>query len=497
MSKVRVDINDIEKALDKAANELGLYIDGKEPVNKTLYSMLSKRYPIFTGSNIPAAAKQNLLENDTCACADASHVYLDLEQYKKVIEDASEDRNIYADSEHIRADLCDLIIHEYTHILMQHLRKICKFNKQSKNAKNMRTFSLACEIEANRGYDMRTWANIYAMGVTESAFPEVRGVYGLQNIYKKLKEKYGDDIDEYMNEQEQQQEGCEEGEEESTNKSSKLSEKQKELLDKFKEDFEQQEKQAKEMQKSMPSESDEDAEEGEGASISGGGSGSTEEDYMGAYEALKAYTSKHNQEQIKQDLSKLKGILSGSDVSIGRQKSYSRPPRRDCEGNLMKKGVKKGHHKAPRILIGMDSSGSMQSTTMKQVLNAISDIIKATGREMQGSYICEHDCYVKHLSPLHEYQKVVAGYRPDGGNNFNALLRAALSNDVQAVINVGDGWDDLSDPALMAQAKSKGLKWVDVIISDRVEKFEIEAISKREARYFGDDYIGRTILKLK
>lgn len=505
MSKKSIDLANIQYAIDRAAYELGLYVDGKEPKHKTLYSMLSKRFPIYTGSNIPAKVVSHLKEAHTCACADSKNVYIDAECVKEMLEKASEEREIDVRQEYLTADVADLVIHEYTHLLMEHLRQLVKFQKQSKNAKNVKTFSLACEIEANRGYDMRCWADIYAMGVTEAAFPEVRGVYGLHNIYKKLKEVYGNAIDEHMkeeNDSDEQEEGEEQQEQGQEGNSSReegkkgLSEKQKEVLNRLKEDFEEQEKQAEEMSKSMPSGSDEDAEEGEGVSVSGGGSASTSANQSPA-ELLRAYNRRHNQEIIKADLSTLKGILSGSNVSRGREKTYSRPARRDGDAGLMKKGVKKGNSKAPRVLIGMDSSGSMNSTTMQEVLNAISDIIKVTGREMKGSYICEHDCYVKHLSPLHQYREVIKGYHPDGGNSFNRLLKAGIDTNVECIINVGDGWDLLTEKSLMAEAKKRNLKWIDVIISSNVDKDELDSIIEREEGIFKEDYIGRTVLKLR
>lgn len=492
-----IELDTIKRAVERAASRLGLYIDGKEPSNKTLYSALSARFPLYTDDNIPSAVKQHLKQVDTCACADDKHIYLSSSQLLDILKRASE--SIEIDKYCVLEDVESLIVHEYTHILMQHLRQLNKFQRQSKNAKNAKTFSLACEIEANRGYCIRRGSNIYKMGVTEDAFPEVQGVYGLHNIYEALKKAHKDDIDEHMNSQKQQGGKSDEGDEDSEDskeesKQSSLNEAQKQALDRLKKEFDEQEEEAKK----LPDESDDESEEGGENAIAGGGA-NREEAYTGqnAEKLLRAYNSKQNQTIIKQDLSRLKGILSGSDVSVGRQKTYSRPSRRDGEGNLMKKGVKKGHHNAPKVLIGMDSSGSMECTTMQQVLNSISDIIKATGREMKGSYICEHDHMIRHLEPLYKYKEVVKYYRADGGNDFNALLRTALNTGVECVINVGDGWDELSDRVLMKQAKARNIKWFDVIISNRVEKFEIEQIVEREEGYFGDDYIGRTVLKLR
>lgn len=492
-----ITVEEVKNGIEEAVDKLGLYFGDKEPKHKGLYSILSNRYPLFIDDAIPKATMEHIKQAHTCACADGNHIYLSSEALADMLngaEAAGKEISRYK----LAADVQDLVIHEYTHIIMEHLKKINRFQSQSGNANNVKTFSLACEIEANRGYNISLYSDIYKMGVTEQAFPEVNGVYGLHNIYEVLKKYYGNEIDEHMNKQKEDKKSTEEGEQEQQEQSGgKLSQEQKKLLDQYKEEFDQQEEEAKQLEKGNSECDGEGDSEGGGMSISGGGTG-TSEGPSSPVEALRAYNKRHNQELLKADLSKLKGILSGADVSRGIEKTYSRPARRDSEAGLMKKGTKKGPHNAPRMLIGMDSSGSMSSTTMQQVLNTISDIIKVTGRSMKGSYICEHDCYVKNMSPLYEYKKVIAKYDPDGGNCFDELLRAGIEKNVQCIINVGDGWDYFNERTLMKQAKKLGIKWFDVIINDRVEKWEIEQIVERELKHFGeDDYIGRTVLKIK
>lgn len=494
---------ELQKELKDVIRALGLYSNGSKPEYNTLYSALSQRFPLYTDESIPAATKQHMIEHNTCACADDKHVYLDTDRLKVMLDKAREEmgESFIADATHYYYDIKSLIVHEYTHILMRHLKRLQKFQKQSGNAKNIRTFQLACEIEANRGYQMEQTSNIYKMGVTEKAFPEVRGVYGLRNVYEVLKEHFGNDIDEQMEDNGAQDKGDDEGK--SENIESSLSEAQKELLDKFKDDFEEQERQAS-SEASQSELEQEENETGQETSTSKGDNDVEEslddievEDNDEAYDVLLKVSRKTLKGDLLRDLSTLKGIISGSNVSIGREKTYSRPSRREASDGLMKKGSKRGKHHAPTVLIGMDSSGSMNSTTMQEVMATVSQIIKATGKSMKGSYICEHDSFIKHLSPLYKYEDVVKGYRANGGNDFNALLRTALNCGVEVVINVGDGYDDLTDEDIMEQAKARGLHWVDVIINNTVAKCQIEELVRGEERQFGSNYIGRTILKIK
>lgn len=467
-----VDLDDVKSCLSTTINRLKLYSDDKAPADSEgMYSILSKKFPLYTDSYVPPAAMSNLKANHTPACADKGHVYFSSEMFKELWEEginkATEPKA--GGALDMRLSMEMLLIHEYTHIVMEHCKRLETFAKRSKNAKNRHTYTLACEIEANRGWGMFHGAYTYKIGVTEDTFPECKNVYGLTNIYNALKKAHGDDIDDYASQTEASSKG-KGGDDESKGKSkdgtSSLSEEQKKALEKM----------TKEQHtKQLIGQKGGNDEEGEGTSISGGKSEkSLEKEYKDVFEAIRAFNSRELQREITADLSKLKGVLTGEDVAMSRVKTYSRPARRGGEGNLMRKGVKRGNHKAPRVLIALDCSGSMSSTSTAEVMSTCASIIKATGTRVSGSYICTHDEHVANMKPLHEWKSVIRLFRPYGGNCFDDLLGRALQLDVDVVINLGDGYDAITDVSALKRAKEKRLKWVDVIVNGMVTKEKLK-----------------------
>ena len=125
--------------------------------------------------------------------------------------------------------------------------------------------------------------------------------------------------------------------------------------------------------------------------------------------------------------------------------TYSRPSRRASDNDLFKKGKKNDARFNPSILLALDSSGSMSSTTIKQVTEATVDIIKALGRDISNCYICLHDGKVYNLQKLKDYKKAINGYNPHGGNNFYKVYKKAVELNCDVVLNVGDGLDSIED----------------------------------------------------
>lgn len=490
-----VELAEIEAKLEDAIRTMKLYCNGKAPARGTgMYSILSKKYPLYTDSNVPPAAMLNMRSHHTPACADSGHVYFSSEMFKELWE-----IGINSNEEPIAgkmgADMCEsiqaLIIHEYTHIVMEHVKRLKTFMKRSKNAKNIQTYTLACEIEANRGWAMPVYSYVYKVGVTEDTFPECKGVYGLTNIYNVLKKRHGDDVDNHANSAPgKQEEGEEEGSKKPSPKPSSLSEKQKEAIEQMVQ------KQHTEQLMGAEGNDSEEGEETEGVSISGGGD-EEEKEYKTSQEAVEAFNKRFMEREMKADLSALKGVISGEDIAISRVKTYSRPARREGENGLMRKGVKKGAHNAPRILIGLDCSGSMDSTSMSDVMSTCASIIRVTGTKMAGSYICTHDTQVSNVRPLHEWESVIRMFHPYGGNSFNRLLMEALKLDVDVVINLGDGFDTIMDTSLLKKAKDKRLKWVDVIVNSDVSKEKLLSYLDSEEEHLGDLRMQRKTLKVK
>ena len=489
-----IDLDEIKAKLDLVVNSMRIYCNGKAPRHGSgMYSILSKKFPLYTDNNVPPAAMLNMRSHHTPACADNGHVYFSSEMFKELWEEGLNRTEGPTPNElggdDVRESITTLLIHEYTHLVMEHWKRLKTFAKRSKNAKNISTYTLACEIEANRGWGMPVYSYTYRIGVTEETFPECKGIYGLTNIYNVLKKKHGDDVDNYAN---RASSGKGEGKEEEGQKSSpqpsSLSDKQKEALDKL----------AKQQHAEQLMDQKDDSEEGEeGTSISGGMGKEEEKEYKTSQEAVEAFNKRFMEQEMKADLATLKGVISGEDIAISRVKTYSRPARREGENGLMRKGVKKGAHNAPRILIGLDCSGSMNSTTMSDVMSTCASIIRVTGTKMSGSYICTHDTQVSNIRPLHEWEAVIRKFYPCGGNSFNRLLMEALKLDVDVVINLGDGFDTIMDTSLLKRAKDRRLKWVDVIVNSDVSKEKLFAYLEGEEEHLGDLRMQRKTLKVK
>lgn len=484
----------IETAIVNVASELGLYYigddfklhEGNIFAKKTCYSYLSQRFPLTWGRAVPKSILEHLEKNNTFACTNGEKVYFSLdlfaEQYYQFLEKAEVSVESFLEDSHhkVRCDVKTVIAHEYTHILMCHSLRLTQFAKKSKSRNNIHTYALACEIEANRGKGVVVSSGAYKIGVTEAAFPEVADVYGLQNIYEALKRKFGDKIDKVA------RNFASEGTQEQGNSSSSGQPKPG------------QEKSAEPSQ--AQAESSKDSDEGSFTEaqleaikrvVSASKESFGRPESLGAHqpeETVKEFLEEHNisqsmlesgdikdifksidtaamKVQMYREMGKLKGILSGSDLGINRKPTYSRPSRKESTDGLMKKGIKRGKAKSPTVLIAVDQSGSMQSTTSKEVLAAIMEVIRVIGKSMKGSYICLHDTSLHFVSPLKDYKQVAAAFCAGGSNDFEKVLALALKKGVEMVINVGDGLDTICDPKLLAEFKKRQMRWVDVLIS--------------------------------
>lgn len=521
--------------LRNALNDLGM-LPGHE---NGLYAPLVKRHPLRVGDELPAHIKRNLDAHHTCACTDSEIVYIDTDNAREMFARARKAREEAGDEKdgsdwwYAENNFKTLLAHEYTHILMRHVEAGIKFTRANGD-KNYPIFALACDIEANRGYKICSDSDLYHIGVTEDSYPECQGVYGLMNIYRVLKKNYGDEILENYKEQQQNlddedEEGEPEESEESNSQASsdekdsksekansessdegngsssepkseedKKREERKQALQRAVQSMEDM-KEEMERQASMMSEEelDEnldrfDEEEGDGIIVDGVGVRPGDETPR-PYNVLNHAYHKALAENMEDALEVLKGMVRGSQIKT-RTKTYSRQSRREGADGLMRKGVKNQKALAPRILVAMDSSGSMSSTEVTPVATAIGTVAKMLGKT-KGSYICEHDAHVKNVAPLSKWEVVVKGYYPEGDNNFDEVLQKAIELNVEIVIDVGDGYCEFYNRDLMKVAHKKGIKWVDVQVCGSKQALQQRVIDV-EAPRFGDYYIGREIIKV-
>ena len=405
------------------------------------YNYLIREYPILVDDELPPAYVAALINAESPAMFTGDYVAVSTKLVAKtVIEGAltrAEKVAMVGISDSGLADeILTIIAHEYTHALYNHGVLRQRFHKKTKG-KDDKTFMLACEIQANRGVYVDKTSLVYELGVTEEKFikdvPDIATAKTLDNIYIALKNVYKDKIennnkednnDENQgNKQQSKQQSKSGSQSEESETGKELNDVQQKALDRL---FKQEEKNG--TSSGFLHDYSEDEVEDD-----------SEKD---ARTLLEEYNQRVETAKIKKSLLKLRAVLKG-DLSKGKVPTYSRPSRRASDNNLFKKGKKNDARFNPSILLALDSSGSMSSTTIKQVTEATVDIIKALGRDISNCYICLHAGKVYNLQKLKDYEEVLKTYQPNGGNNFLRVYQKAVELNCDVVLNVGDGLDSI------------------------------------------------------
>lgn len=417
----------------------------------SLYNYLIREYPILVDDELPPAYVAALINAESPAMFTGDYVAVSTKLVAKTVIEgalirAEKVAMVEISGSGLTYEILTIIAHEYTHALYNHSILRQRFHKKTKG-KDDKTFMLACEIQANRGVYVNKTSLVYELGVTEEKFikdvPDIATAKTLDNIYIALKNVYKDKIENNQqgkgkednndenqsNKQGQQQQSKQQSKSGSQSEDSEtgkeLNDVQQKALDRL---FKQEEK--KGTSSGFLHDYSEDEVEDD-----------SEKD---ARTLLKEYNQRVETAKIKKSLLKLRAVLKG-DLSKGKVPTYSRPSRRASDNNLFKKGKKNDARFNPSILLALDSSGSMSSTTIKQVTEATIDIIKALGRDISNCYICLHDGKVYNLQKLKDYEEVLKTYRPSGGNNFLRVYQKAVELNCDVVLNVGDGLDSIED----------------------------------------------------
>ena len=432
------------------------------------YSYLIREYPILVDDEMPTAYSITLLKADSPAMFTGDYVAISTYLVAKTIMEGilakvrKRGARVIVASNNLTKEILTIIAHEYTHALYNHGVLRQRFHKRT-GGKDDKTYMFACEIQANRGVYVNRDAFVYELGVNEEKFiddvPDIATAKTLDNIYIAIKNVYKDKIENNNNNneennkdenqsnkqgQKQQSESNSQSEENKQNQGDRqqlkqqsksdsqgdeagkeLNSEQKEALDRL---FKQEEK--KDTSASFLHDYDEEEVE--------------EDNEKAARTLLEEYNQRVETAKIKKSLLKLRAVLKG-DLSKGKVPTYSRPSRRQPNGDLFKKGKKNDARFNPSILLALDASGSMSSTTIKQVTEATVDIIKALGRDISNCYICLHRSKVFNLEKLKDYKKAINGYNPNGGNNFLNVYQKAVELNCDVVLNVGDGLDRIED----------------------------------------------------
>ncbi len=432
------------------------------------YNYLIREYPILVDDELPPAYVAALINAESPAMFTGDYVAVSTKLVAKTVIEgalirAEKVAMVGISGSGLIDEILTIIAHEYTHALYNHGVLRQRFHKKTKG-KDDKTFMLACEIQANRGVYVNKTSLVYELGVTEEKFikdvPDIATAKTLDNIYIALKNVYKDKIENNQQQgennndenqsnkqgQKQQSESNSQSEENKQNQGDRQQSKQQSKSGSRSEESETGKGLNSEQQKALDRLFKQEEKKGTSSGFLHDYSEDEVEDdsEKDAKTLLNEYNQRVETAKIKKSLLKLRAVLKG-DLSKGKVPTYSRPSRRASDNNLFKKGKKNDARFNPSILLALDSSGSMSSTTIKQVTEATVDIIKALGRDISNCYICLHDEKVYNLQKLKDYEKVLKTYRPSGGNNFLRVYQKAVELNCDVVLNVGDGLGSIED----------------------------------------------------
>lgn len=428
------------------------------------YNYLIREYPILVDDELPPAYVAALINAESPAMFTGDYVAVSTKLVAKTVIEgalvrAEKVAMVGISDSGLTGEILTIIAHEYTHALYNHTILRQRFHKKTKG-KDDKTFMLACEIQANRGVYVNKTSLVYELGVTEEKFikdvPDIATAKTLDNIYIALKNVYKDKIENnnkegnndenQSNKQGQKQQSGSQSEENKQNQGDKQQSKQQSKSGSQSEESETGKELNDVQQKALDRLFKQEEKKGTSSGFLHDYSEDEAEDdsEKDAKTLLNEYNQRVETAKIKKSLLKLRAVLKG-DLSKGKVPTYSRPSRRASDNNLFKKGKKNDARFNPSILLALDSSGSMSSTTIKQVTEATVDIIKALGRDISNCYICLHDGKVYNLQKLKDYEEVLKTYQPSGGNNFLRVYQKAVELNCDVVLNVGDGLDSIED----------------------------------------------------
>lgn len=532
-------VSECRKALNYAIKYLA---------EESYYKPLMDRFPLRIDNDIPLSQKDDLIKNNTCAVADGNNVYIDTTLMANMINgDIKAKENSLGVSKNLFDSAVTILAHEYTHILSLHRElglKLWKKYKGKMPKPVVYAHIYACEVEANRGAEVVQSSAVYHCGVNDVTYPDAKphlyysalfeyflklnkekqqeiakmlqkalesqagnsDVNGDSDMGKALRELAGTENNNKENSNGKNESNSDDGGDNLRTKFSLKGEKT-EQNDNKDEDDDWVELTQEEIIAAINNANDA-IENVTAGSEKGIGLESTECPYkpnLSPVNRLNAEYARWDEKRVKKELSKMKGLIRG-EISKNRESTYARPTRRPISGNttLIKKGVRYAKSYSPKVLIAMDSSGSMCSTTMKEVACAIENIFKDLGKPKVGSYICKHESQVSDVKPMREWKKVVESYRPSGGNCFLHVIEKANQLGVDVVLNIGDGQDVCNRSAYYNDGKGMELacrkfldnnrKWFDVLVTNKNEnryyEQEKETDEKsgfhREGIYLGD-----------
>lgn len=508
------------------------------------YEPFLERFPLRVDEEMAESQRKEILDHKTVAMASDDTVYFLSEGMVNVLERALDTvENPYSYKTDEESNITTILCHEYSHILCQHHEiglRIYDSYQGKVPSEVWWAHTYACEVEANRGMLIDQTSLVFQNGINDYTYPEVAKLPFYENLFEyflKMNKTQKQAIKKLLqNALEQLAADAEASGNADAAKAMRAVAHGKSIKGGGKgkghdkngkkglgqepgqEDKEAEGGSAKESQDDGPSDGrDGDADgtdDGDWDELSdemidqainstrevikemetgscgerGYGLENSSTPYKASlkpHERLEREYIKWDEKRVKKELGKLKGLIRG-EISKNRESTYARPSRRPITSgsNLIRKGVRYEKSYQPKVLIALDSSGSMCSTTMTEVACAIENIFKDLGKPKYGSYICKHDDRVSDILPMKDWKVVVESYCPDGGNDFSDVVKAANKLGVDVVLNVGDGQDccNRSSSGLTRECKAfvgANRKWYDVLVTSKGDNYYYQ----REAHY--------------
>lgn len=526
--------NNVKDAIKAAIEHMTTY---------SYYGPLIDRFPIKMDDEMIQDAIDSIEANNSCACADNNNVFISTKLMASMINDDIDDKGAGYNCD-LNDNVMTIIAHEYSHILARHsdigVRLAAKYNNKPPKVV-WYAHLYACEVEANRGHCVDNSTAVYACGITEDDYPDVKKLKYYPELFEwflkqnkdiqqklmKMLEKVAKDMEanDEMNSNGnsgtsgKKNDKDKNGEKDKSNNGRGESVKNKSTgdtgsknsndtskNDKDKnngdEDDDWEELTQEQLQKAInnASESCHDIQSNSERGLGLEDSAVPFKVELTQKERLEKEYDRWEEKRVKNEFRKMKGLIKGV-TSKNREHTYARPTRRPIDGssNFIKKGVRYEKSYSPKVLIAMDSSGSMCSTTMKEVACAIENIFKDLGKPKDGCYICKHESNVSDIRPMRDWKTVVESYYPCGGNDFVKVAKAANKLGVDVVLNIGDGQDVLNRGNSMNEAcrqfVGNGRKWFDVLITakgnnqyyERESEYDRNVGFNREPIYLGNE----------
>lgn len=472
-------------------------------------------YPIMTEDEAPVAVQEWFGSHlDSFVTNNGRNIFFSLENAVRYFDDMR-DREPIIDLQAVTFEIKNYLIREYSHLFLQHHRVSRYYNRDEFKKY---TFQVATEIEAMRNNLIADSSDCFQQSATDKKFPVCGAAKHLKQIYQMLLDEFGNQIEEAaMAAGAPQEQGQQEGDSDGTGdkntqtpasssdgegedrengdgdsmgangspedtegegegdsqkdsggapqsdsqKDSQSSQGKRELTDEQREIIKRMAKEAKD------GVSPED--EGEGNGSEPGEGENTSKDIN---ELLEDDFQRWGEHQLEKSFKNLRAAIRGN-ISAKRNPTYARPSRRMIgDSELLRKGVRRDTVGQPRILVALDQSGSMDITDVKAVANVIHNVFEELGRPMDGCYITRFDTRTHDTLPLKKWQQVVKRFSAGGGTDYGEVLALANELNVDVVIEVGDGCDDLRNYGERLDFIRANRKWYDVLVPMEARQVE-------------------------